>query len=143
MNVLRKHFSAIKGGRLAAGAHPARQVTMYVSDVPADQPSSVASGPTMPDESTVGDCHHLAAKLRLLERFPPSIRRCFDENRIDETPKPGDVRFSKSSWHCLLDSAAAVEAVHTMVDNLGWVVETDLSVDDWASRGEPAVRSIV
>lgn len=131
MNVLRKHFSAIKGGRLAAGAHPARQVTMYVSDVPADQPSSVASGPTMPDESTAADCHRLAAKLGLLERFPPSIRGFFDDGRIGETPKPGDERFSKSSWHCLLDSAAAVEAVRNALEPLGWAVETDLSVDDW------------
>lgn len=131
MNVLRKHFSAIKGGRLAVGAHPARQVTMYVSDVPADQPSSVASGPTMPDESSVADCHRLAAKLGLLERLPPAIRRFFDEDRIEETPKPGDAKFSKSSWHCLLDSSAAVEAVFNALQPSGWVVETDLSVDDW------------
>ena len=78
MNVLRKHFSAIKGGRLAVQAHPARQLTLYVSDVPPDKPSSVASGPTLPDESTVGDCYEIVerrglhrATARLDPRFLP------------------------------------------------------------------------
>ena len=65
MNILRKHFSAIKGGRLAERANPAAQVTFYVSDVPLDQPSTVASGPTMPDESTVEDCYQLSQNLKL------------------------------------------------------------------------------
>ena len=70
MNVVRKHFSSIKGGRLAERAHPARQLTVYVSDVPADQPSSVASGPTMPDPSTVADCRAVVERTGIRERLP-------------------------------------------------------------------------
>ena len=131
MNVLRKHFSAIKGGRLAERAHPARQLTLYVSDVPPDQPSTVASGPTMPDESTVDDCRDLAERLGLLKRFPASILRMFDENTIPETPKPGGEKFAHSSWHGLLGNQDGVDALHRKAASRQWVVEEDLSVDDW------------
>lgn len=131
MNVLRKHFSAIKGGRLAQRAYPARQVTLYVSDVPPGQPSSVASGPTMPDESTVEDCCQIAKRLDLLERFPSSIWKMFHEKRIPETPKPGDEVFENSSWHCLLDNQAGLDSLAEQMRRREWVVEADLSVDDW------------
>ncbi|MBI1356233.1 MAG: DUF4147 domain-containing protein [Acidobacteria bacterium] len=130
MNILRKHFSAIKGGRLAERAHPARQLTLYVSDVPPEQPSTVASGPTMPDESTLADCRATVERLGIRERLPASIRAMLDEDRVPETPKPGDAVFANSSWHCLLDNADAIEAVRRRCEALGWTVETDLSVDD-------------
>ncbi|MFQ5790785.1 MAG: DUF4147 domain-containing protein, partial [Acidobacteriota bacterium] len=66
VNFVRKHFSAIKGGRLTERAWPARQVTVYVSDAPPRNASNVASGPTMPDESTVGDCYSIVQRLILL-----------------------------------------------------------------------------
>ncbi len=141
MNVLRKHFSAIKGGRLAERADPARQMTLYVSDVPADQPSTVASGPTMPDQSTVEDCRELAERLGLLDRFPASIRRMFDEGTIRETPKPGGKKFAHSSWHGLLGNQDGVDALHDQAASRGWVVEEDLSVDDWPC--EKAVEHLV
>ena len=84
MNVLRKHFSAIKGGRLAKRAFPARQVTLYVSDVPPGQPSTVASGPTMPDESTVDDAVEIAEKLGIVESLPAIDPRVL--------PRPPDSR---------------------------------------------------
>ncbi len=130
MNVLRKHLSAIKGGRLAATAYPARQLTLFVSDVPAGRDSSVASGPTMPDESTVDDCYRLAAELNLLERLPASIRRLFDERKLEETPKPGDPVFSTSSFVRLLENRDAVDAVQRRARSLGWRTAVDLSVDD-------------
>jgi hydroxypyruvate reductase len=131
MNVLRKHLSAIKGGRLAEMAHPARQITLFVSDVPADRPSTVASGPTMPDESTVEDCHEIAERLTLAHRFPASIQRLFAEQRIPETPKPGGEVFSNSSWHCLLGNESAIEDLSASCRARQWHVEVDLSVDDW------------
>jgi hydroxypyruvate reductase len=88
MNVLRKHFSAVKGGRLAGAAQPARQLTLYVSDVPSDQPSTVASGPTMPDESTAEDCYRLVEKLGIADRLPGSIRAILAERRVLETLSP-------------------------------------------------------
>jgi hydroxypyruvate reductase len=131
MNVLRKHFSAIKGGRLAAQAHPARQITLYVSDVPPDQPSTVASGPTMPDESTIDDCYEIAGRYGLIERFPQSIRAIFEQKTIPETPKPGDGVFANSSWHCLLENQSALDELAAAAGERQWHVEVDLSVDDW------------
>ncbi len=130
MNVVRKHFSAVKGGRLAARAHPARQVTLYVSDVPVDQPSSIASGPTMADESTVQDCRQALERMQIRDRLPASVLRLLDDARLPETPKPGDDAFADASWHSLLDNSHAVAAVRERAERAGWLVETDLSVDD-------------
>lgn len=130
MNVLRKRLSRVKGGRLAAVAHPARQLTLYVSDVPPEHPSSVASGPTMPDESDAAFACATARRLGLIERFPRRIGELFEQGEFEETPKPGDDVFARSSWHCLLDNAAALDAVEAKARGEGWLVERDLSVDD-------------
>ena len=130
MNVLRKHVSAVKGGRLAAAAHPARLLTLYVSDVPPAQPSSVASGPTMPDESTAEDCYRLVEEIGIADRLPDSVGSLFAERRLVETPKPGDAALGGSSWHCLLDNAAALAAIERQANEEGWALEVDLSVDD-------------
>ncbi len=131
MNTLRKHFSATKGGRLAEAAHPARQVTLYVSDVPPDRPSTVASGPTMPDESTVADCQAIVQRLNLRERLPASVRALLESGALPETPKPGSSKFKRSSWHALLSSEQGLEKLAAAARGLGWVVEQDTSVDDW------------
>lgn len=131
MNILRKHFSAIKGGRLAKQAFPARQVTLYVSDVPPEQPSTVASGPTMPDESTVDDAMRIAEELGIVDSLPATIRSFFHDRRIPETPKPGDEAFRDSSWHCLLDNSDGIQRLEKQARDQSWIVETDLSVDDW------------
>src|SRR5438445_4460451 len=67
INAIRKHLSAVKGGRLAQAAYPAQQVSLLVSDVPDSQLDPLASGPTMPDSTTVEDCYAIAAKYALLE----------------------------------------------------------------------------
>ena len=72
INVLRKHISAVKGGRLAERAYPARQLTIFISDVPDDLPSMVASGPTMPDESTTEQAYELAEQNKLASISPPA-----------------------------------------------------------------------
>ena len=131
MNVLRKHFSGIKGGRLAKAAHPARQVTLYVSDVPADKPSTVASGPTMPDESTIEDCYAIVDRLKLGGRFPRSVQDMFDQSTIPETPKPGDAVFQNSAWHCLLGNQDGLDRLAAQAKSRGWVCRADMSVDDW------------
>ncbi|MGD1104994.1 MAG: glycerate-2-kinase family protein [Terriglobia bacterium] len=89
INVLRKHLSAVKGGRLAERAYPARQLTIFISDVPDDLPSMVASGPTMPDESTAGQAYDLVEQHKLAGHFPASIRGFFERRELPETPKPG------------------------------------------------------
>ena len=86
MNVIRKHLSAIKGGRLAAAAFPARVVTLAISDVPGDDPGVIASGPTMPDASSFADARALVARYRLALPMAVTARLAGDD---DETPKPG------------------------------------------------------
>ncbi len=131
MNVLRKHFSATKGGRLAEAGQGARQVTLYVSDVPPDRPSTVASGPTMPDESTLDDCRAILERLGIRERLPASCRALLDSGSLPETPKPSSPAFKRSSWHALLSIIEGLDRLEASARAEGWVVERDLSVDDW------------
>jgi glycerate 2-kinase len=110
INVLRKHISAVKGGRLAERAYPARQLTIFISDVPDAMPSMIASGPTMPDESTTEQAYDLVEQHKLAPHFPASIRTFFEHRELPETPKPGDLRFANSYYFSLLSNSDAVEA---------------------------------
>jgi hydroxypyruvate reductase len=125
INVLRKHNSAVKGGRLAVRAYPAQQLTIYISDVPERLFSMVASGPTLPDESTAEQCYALAEQNGLVPRFPLSIRKRFLEHSLEETPKPGDERFRNSHYFCLLSNRDAMEAAKGAAEKLGFVCEID------------------
>ena len=125
INVLRKHLSAVKGGRLADAAHPARQLTLYVSDVPDDLPSMVASGPTMPDGSTLEECYRLAEENNLTPRLPAPIRKHFEEHTLRETPKLGDVCFKSSEYTCLLSNGEAVEAAKDALEQEGFICEIE------------------
>lgn len=89
MNCVRKHLSAIKGGRLAAAAHPAPLVTLAISDVPGDDPSIIASGPTVADPSTLADARAILAKYAIT---PPAPVEAHLAGADSETPKPGDPR---------------------------------------------------
>ncbi|MDE3176025.1 MAG: glycerate kinase [Pseudomonadota bacterium] len=93
MNCVRKHLSAIKGGRLAAAAFPARVETLLISDVPGDDPAVVASGPTLPDPTTFADARAILARYGVA---PPAAVRALLERAVDETPKPGDPRLSRA-----------------------------------------------
>ena len=130
VNILRKHLSRIKGGRLAQAASPASQLTLYVSDVPPGEPSTVASGPTMPDESTCADAYETAARLGVVPRLPTPIRHVFEARTLEETPKPDSEIFRRSQWSCLLDNSDVLESLESKARESGWVVERDLSVDD-------------
>lgn len=130
INVLRKHLSAIKGGRLGVQAHPARQVTIFISDVPDHLPSMVASGPTMADESTSAQCYSIAEQHGLVKKFPASIRALFEEREIAETPKPRDERFANSRYFCLLSNRDALEAAKAAAEKLGFVTEIDSNIWD-------------
>jgi len=90
MNTVRKHLSAIKGGRLAAAASPAKVVALMISDVPGDDPSIIASGPTVVDPSTNADA------LGIIEKYSIEIPKAVRERlrNADETPKPGDYRLA-------------------------------------------------
>lgn len=111
MNCVRKHLSAIKGGRLAAAAAPARVVTLAISDVPGDDPSVIGSGPTVADPTTRADA------LRILRDFAidaPASVLAWLEDPASETPKPGDPRLANGETAILVtprDSLAAAAAV--------------------------------
>jgi glycerate 2-kinase len=131
INAIRKHLSAVKGGRLAAAAYPAPQVSILVSDVPDNTPDALASGPTMPDSTSIEDCYAIATKYGLLERFPPSVRELFQRRALDETPKSGDPEFNRSRWWTVLSNATVTEAAKTEAERLGFHVEVDNTCDDW------------
>ncbi|HEV2117791.1 MAG TPA: glycerate-2-kinase family protein, partial [Terriglobales bacterium] len=110
INAIRKHLSAVKGGRLARAAAPAQQVSILVSDVPDNSPDALASGPTMPDSSTVEDCYRVAEKYTLPPQLPESVRRLFVERRLEETPKAGDEAFARTRWWTVLSNAEVRQA---------------------------------
>ncbi len=131
INAIRKHLSAIKGGRLAQAAYPAQQVSILVSDVPDNTPDALASGPTMPDSTTVEDCYAIAAKYKLIEQFPSSVRELFERHALEETPKSDDPTFVRARWWTVLSNAALLQAAAKEAWRQGFVVEIDNSCDDW------------
>jgi glycerate 2-kinase len=127
INPLRKHLSAVKGGRLGARAYPARRLTIFVSDVPEHLPSMVASGPTRPDESTVQHCYSIVEKHGLASRFPSVIRKRFEERTLEETAKADDPRLTGSQYFCLLSNQDALAAAKVAAEGLGFICEIDTS----------------
>lgn len=131
INAVRKHLSAVKGGRLAAAAYPAQQVSLLVSDVPDATPDALASGLTMPDSTSINDCYRVVEKYGLLPQFPASVRELFERHALDETPKSDDPAFVRSRWWTILSNASAVEAAGVAAAEHGFAVEVDNSCDDW------------
>lgn len=131
INAIRKHLSAIKGGRLAHAAGEARQVSIMVSDVPDNALDMLASGPTMPDNSTVEDCYAIAAHHGMLPQFPSCVRELFTERALEETPKAYDAAFTRARYWTLLSNSTAQRAAAEAAAAAGFVVEVDNSCDDW------------
>jgi glycerate 2-kinase len=131
INTLRKHLSASKGGRLAQRAFPAQQLSLLVSDVPDDTPDALASGPTMPDSTSVEDCYRIAEKHGLLPQFPHSTRELFERQALEETPKSDDPAFQRSRWWTILSNQTAVEQASAAAERAGFTVHVDNSCDDW------------
>jgi glycerate 2-kinase len=131
INAIRKHLSAIKGGRLAQAAYPAQQVSILISDVPDNMPDALASGPTMPDSTTDQDCQAIAAKYNLLAMFPLSVRELFDRHALEDTPKSDDPAFIRARWWTILSNAALLHAARAEAERQGFTVEIDNSCDDW------------
>jgi len=131
INAIRKHLSAVKGGRLAQVAYPAQQVSILVSDVPDATPDALASGPTMPDSTSLNDCERIAAKYGLVGQFPPSVADLFHRHALDETPKSDDPAFVRARWWPVLSNRVAVEEAAKAAKAAGFGVEIDNSCDDW------------
>ncbi|CAJ0903529.1 Putative hydroxypyruvate reductase [Ralstonia sp. LMG 32965] len=117
MNCVRKHLSSIKGGRLALACAPARVETLLISDIPGDDPTLIASGPTLPDATTCADA------LAVIDKYgidvPEAVRRHL-ESGAGETPKPGDARFEGHRSHVIATAQHALEAAAAQARALGY-----------------------
>jgi len=129
INTIRKHLSAIKGGRLAQAAYPAQQVSILISDVPEGTSDALASGPTMPDSTTVEDCHALAGKYKM--QFPSAVDELFARHALEETPKSDDPAFIRARWWTILSNSALIAAAAKEAQRQGFLVEIDNTCDDW------------
>ena len=161
MNTLRKHFSAVKGGRLAIAAPEATKVSLLLPDVPLRSLDALSSGPTSPDHSTVAEVRNLLEKYDLKAKLPPSVRKFFEREDLPESPgnkgwrppffprlsKPGALparrvtaaavmsgeedAFSKSVFELLLSSHDLAENARALAQKAGYYVVVDNSCDDW------------
>lgn len=135
INAVRKHLSAVKGGRLAAAAPRALKITLAISDVPRGHDSALASGPTLPDPTTVQDVERIAAKYNLVPRVPLSLRPAFENHRLRETPKPGDSAFARSRFVLLMGMHELFHASHHACEAHGYRCICDNATDGWSIDG--------
>lgn len=117
MNCVRKHLSAIKGGRLAASCAPARVVSLLISDVPGDDPAAIASGPTVADPTTFADARAIVHKYAI--DLPAAVRAHL-ERAEDETPKPDDPRLSHCETRIIAAPQRSLEAAAEAARQLGY-----------------------
>ncbi|MCB1476303.1 MAG: glycerate kinase [Rhodobiaceae bacterium] len=148
-NCVRRHLSAIKGGRLAAAAAPARVLTLAISDVPGDRPETIASGPTVPDPTSLADARAILERYRIRE---PAAERALSDP-ANETPKPGDPIFDRSEFRIIarpadcLRAAAALAGEHAIrpvilgdaLEGEAWRMGADQMRDALQSSGQPTV----
>jgi glycerate 2-kinase len=161
INTLRKHFSAVKGGRLAMAAPEAAKVSLLLPDVPLRSLDALSSGPTSPDHSTITDVRELLARYDLSAKFPASVRDFFEREDLPESPgnkgkrppflpklpwtdavlarrvtaaatmKDEDVAFRDSVFEILLSSHDLVENARSLAQKAGFHTVVDNSCDDW------------
>jgi glycerate 2-kinase len=128
---VRRHLSAVKGGRLAAAAGAATKITLAVSDVPAAQEAALASGPTLPDPATVADARRVLFACDLLRQLPPAICRWIEEGQMVETPKTGDPAFWNAHFSLLLGMDDLFHPAHRAAEAKGCITCCDNTTDDW------------
>lgn len=125
MNIVRKRLSRIKGGRLALAAAPARLLTLAISDVPGDEPTAIASGPTVPDPTTLAQARAIVARYGL--DLPAAARALLDDE-ASETPGPGDPAFAATEFRIIARPADALAAARDAAEAAGYAVH-DLGAD--------------
>ena len=161
INTLRKHFSAVKGGRLAIAAPDSLKISLLLPDVPLRTLDALSSGPSSPDHSTVAEAHEIIEKYGLAARFPAPVRAFFDRTDLPESPgnkkwRPPflprlqrnqppqprkftsvasldgeDAAFRDSIFEVLLSTLDLVESARVLAQNAGYFVAIDNSCDDW------------
>jgi hydroxypyruvate reductase len=117
MNCIRRHLSRINGGRLAAACHPARVLALLISDVPGDDPVDIASGPTVPDPTTLADARALVARYRI--ELPAAVAAALDD-LATESMKPGDPRLARAETRIIAAPMASLEAAAAKARALGF-----------------------
>ena len=119
MNVVRKHLSRIKGGRLARAGQRAEIVTLAISDVPHDDPSAIASGPTVPDPTTLADARAIVARYNL--SVDDAVRRALDDPR-NESCKPDNPAFARATFELIARPKASIDAAARIAKDAGYAV---------------------
>jgi glycerate 2-kinase len=132
MNAVRKHVSAIKGGRLTAAARRATKITLAVTDVPAGHESALASGPSLPDPTTSADVERILAEYKMLEHLPAHLRACVEESARRETPKENDSAFANAHFVMLMGRDDLFHPAHFVSEAKGFFTCCDNTTDDWA-----------
>ena len=133
INCVRKHLSAVKGGRLALAAQPATVVSLIISDVPGDDPETVASGPTVPDPTTREQALAILNKYAIA--IPPAVKTWL-ENPASETPKPGHPAFAKGENRIIARARDALSAAASEAEKMGFgVVDLGDAIEGEARAG--------
>lgn len=131
INAVRKHLSATKGGRLAAAAPLSTKVALAVSDVPPGQESALASGPTLPDPTTISEVVRVVAQHNLAAKLPFSIRAALGASALRETPKKGNPAFARSHFVLVLGEHDLTHAAQRACESEGYICICDNSTNDW------------
>lgn len=134
INMLRKHYSAVKGGRLAAAAGGRRTLSIFVSDVPEGQLDALSSGPTLPDLSTPGERREILARYGMEERFPPRVRAFFRASAPATAASHGDSGPARGRCVTLLSNRDLLEAARRQAQARGYRTVEDNRCDDWDYR---------
>jgi glycerate 2-kinase len=131
INTIRKHLSAVKGGRLAESAGRATKITLAVSDVPPGQESALASGPTLPDLKTLADFELTLSEFGLWEKLPRGLRKRIEAGAIPDTPKETNPAFANAHFALLLGMDDLFHPAHHAVETKGFIACCDNTTDDW------------
>ncbi len=131
INVIRKHLSATKGGRLATAAPEAMKITLAVSDVPPGEESALASGPTLPDPSTIDDARRIASEYKLVEKFPIPLRELLASSGLLETPKADHPAFARAHFAKILGEHELLHAAHHACESEAYLCVCDNTTNNW------------
>lgn len=135
INTIRKHFSAIKGGKLALAAPEAEKLSLLLADVPLKDLAAVASSPTLPDRSTPQECREILDRFHLLEKFPKAVREYFDSPNFSSSSEHAQPEtFEHTRFDVLLSNHDFVNAARDHAHALGYHVIIDNTCDDWDYR---------
>jgi glycerate 2-kinase len=131
INTVRKHLSAVKGGRLTVAAGEATKITLAVSDVPLGKESALASGPTIADPTTLGDFARVVREYSLEETFPERVKKWLAAGKMPETPKASHAAFANAHFFLMLGMDDLFHPTHKFAEAAGCVACCDNATDDW------------